>query len=184
LARVKPHTGWAALVALAGPPASAEVIAKRRLVMATTFETGAVYHAGQGLPLEKAEALIRSSAERFEGLARDALQALVAELRAAGGVRGGLGRGEAPAAPGKRAEIAPVRPPRRGGALPGGAGEGQPEPGAAGAGQGPRGHGLGRPVALAGHAGGAARGHGKASGRPWTRDQKEAALAAWIALAS
>lgn len=81
---MKPHTGWAAVVALAGPIASAKVVTKKRLDMATTFEEGAVYHKAQELPLARAEALIRSREEKFERIARDGLQEFLAELRAKG----------------------------------------------------------------------------------------------------
>jgi len=80
----KAHTGWAAAVALAGPPVQPKVVLKRRVEMETSFDAAAVYHAGRALPFAKAEALIRSSEERFEGAARVAIAAIAAELRAAG----------------------------------------------------------------------------------------------------
>src|SRR5262249_25871616 len=78
---IKAHTGWAAVVALAGPAASARVVAKRRIDMATTFDEGAVYHKGQELPFARAEALIRPSEEKFERTGRGALVALLAERK-------------------------------------------------------------------------------------------------------
>jgi hypothetical protein len=81
---MKSHTGWAAVVALAGPVTSAEVVAKRRIDMATTFDEGAVYHKGQELPVGRAEALIHSSEAKFERIARGALVDLIAELRKTG----------------------------------------------------------------------------------------------------
>jgi len=54
----KSHIGWTAGGALAGPAASAEVVAKRRIDMATTFDEGAVYHKWPGAPFDRAEALI------------------------------------------------------------------------------------------------------------------------------
>jgi len=98
---MKSHIGWAAVAALAGPAASAEVVAKLRIDMATTFDEGAVYHKGQDLPFDQAEALIRSSEEKFERTAREALSALVAELRAAGyeAVASGLVSGDGKALP-------------------------------------------------------------------------------------
>ena len=62
---MKSHIGWAAVVALAGPASSAEVVAKRRIDMATTFDEGAVYHKSQELPLDRAEALIRTSTPSY-----------------------------------------------------------------------------------------------------------------------
>lgn len=188
---IRPHTGWAALVALAGPAAGPEVVAKRRIDMATRFEEGAVYHVGQKLPLEKAEELIRSAGERFERLAREALEALAAGLRAAGcepvasGVVAGEGKPLPPlpailrshplvhAAEGElyrqvvaRASEACRIPARL---VP------AKELAARAAG------GLGIAPARLGPRLAAL---GKASGRPWARDQQEAALAAWIALAT
>ncbi len=76
----KTHTGWAAVVVIAGR----EVVAKGRIDLATDFRTGAVFHVGQELPLAQAQELISSSQARFEAKARDAIAALVEELRAAG----------------------------------------------------------------------------------------------------
>jgi hypothetical protein len=50
------------VVAIAGR----NVVAKRRIDLATDFRTGAVFHAGQELPLAQAQALISSSQARFE----------------------------------------------------------------------------------------------------------------------
>ena len=187
---IKSHIGWAAVVAVAGPVGSAEVVAKRRIDMATTFDEGAVYHKGQELSVARAEALIRSSEERFERTARETLVDLAAELRAAGcepvasGLVSGDGKPLPPLASILRSHVLvhaaeadlyrrvllrasenlriPVHKiPAR-----------EIEARAAGA--------LGidparLPARLAAL--------GKASGRPWARDQKESALAAWIALA-
>lgn len=184
------HIGWAAVVALAGPPGDVEVVARRRIVMATDFETGAVYHAGQALPLDRAEALVQASAERFEGLAREALSALGTELRDAGleplrcALIWGSGRALPPLAcilashplvhaaeaalyrevlerASEACRIPALRVPAKG----------LPARSAAALGLSPT-RLQSRLAAL-----------GKAAGRPWARDQKDAALAAWIALA-
>jgi hypothetical protein len=185
-----PHTGWAAVVGLSGSRAAPTVVAKRRVDMATTFETGAVYHAGQKLPLERAEALVRSSGQAFEATARASIAAVLAELRE---------RGLAPSASailrGGGRPLPPLATILRSHALVHAA-EGE----------------LYRTVlaraseacgltaafvpasGLAARVAGAVRipearvvsmlaELGKASGRPWTRDQKEATLAAWLALA-
>lgn len=185
-----PHIGWAAVVAIHGPPDAPVVGPKRRVVMATTFETGAVYHGAQALPVEEAEALVRSSEERFVATARDGVAAIVAELRdlglepiasvvLAGGARplpplasilrshalvhaaeGALYRrvlgraSEACALPVTSVPAAVL-----------------PERVARAAGIPP-----GRVDTILAQM-------GKASGRPWARDQKDAALAAWLALA-
>jgi hypothetical protein len=78
------HTGWAAAVAVAGPRDAPRVAAKVRVTLATTFEAGAVFHAGQGLAVEEARAFIEASEERFVALARVAVAALLAELRGRG----------------------------------------------------------------------------------------------------
>jgi hypothetical protein len=186
---MKSHIGWAAVVALAGPAQSAEVVAKRRIDMSTTFDEGAVYHMGQDLPFDRAEALIRSSEEKFERTAQKALSELVAELQAAGcqAVASGLvsrdGKALPPlasilkshalvhAAEGELYRRVLVRACEACGirALPIPAKE--IESRAAGVlGIAPA-ELPGRLVAL-----------GKRSGKPWARDQKESALAAWIAL--
>jgi hypothetical protein len=187
---MKSHTGWAAVVALAGPAASAEVVAKRRIDMATTFDEGAVYHKGQELPFDRAEALLRSSEEKFERTAREALAALAAELRANGcepvgvGLVSGGGKVLPPlaailksharvhAAEGElyrrvllRASEA-CRIPAL--AIPAKEIEARA---ASALGIAP----AGLPARLAAL--------GKASGRPWTRDQKDSALVAFIVLA-
>src|SRR3981081_1931460 len=83
----KTHTGWAAVVAVAGRA----VVARPRIDLATDFRTGAVFHVGQELPLAQAQELISSSQARFEAKARDAIAEIVEEIRAAGCV--GIGRG-------------------------------------------------------------------------------------------
>jgi hypothetical protein len=91
---IKTHTGWAAVIAVA----DGVVVAKRRIDLATTFRTGAVFHISQELPLEKAESYIAASRLRFETKARDALAELLDELRKRGcapatsGIVGGNGR--------------------------------------------------------------------------------------------
>lgn len=188
---MKSHTGWAAVVAVAGPAESAEVVARRRIDMATTFAEGAVYHAGQNLDVRRAEALILSSEEKFERTARDALLDLANALRNAGcqpvaaGVLAGSGKPLPPlpsilkshalvhAAEGElyrrvliRAtegcQIPPLRVPEK-----------EIEMRAAAA--------LGIvPARLSAWL----LALGKVAGKPWTKDHKQAAMAAWIALAS
>lgn len=185
----KAHIGWAALVALAGPAAAPKVVAKRRVEMAKTFDTGAVYHVGQKLPLGEAEALVRASEERFLELARAAIAELAAELRASG-----LEPVAARVVSGGERPLPPLEAILRSHALVHAA-EGE----------------LYRNVILraaaacniptarvpatdlradAARAAGFTEARvastlsaiGKASGKPWTQDQKESALAAWIGL--
>jgi hypothetical protein len=188
---IKTHTGWAAVVAVAGPIASANVVAKRRIDMATTFDEGAVYHKGQELPLAQAEALVRSSEEKFQRIARDALEELLAELRT---------DGRAPVAAalvsGKDKALPPLASILKSHALVHAAEgdlyrrvllraseacgiptllvpENQIEEQAVDALQTEPAELAQRLAAM-----------GKASGKPWTKDQKQSALVAWIALAA
>ncbi|HET9599304.1 MAG TPA: hypothetical protein VFP65_27270, partial [Anaeromyxobacteraceae bacterium] len=80
----RPHTGWAAVLGLSGPRDAPSIVAKGRVEMATTFESGAVYHMGQKLPVDEAEALVRSSEETFTAAARAQIASIADELRARG----------------------------------------------------------------------------------------------------
>ncbi len=176
---------------MAGPPDAPSVVAKRRVEMAATFDVGAVYHVGQGLPFAKAEAFILSSERTFEATARASIAAIAAELR-------GLGLEPIASAvvAGGAKPLPPLEAILRSHALVHAA-EGE----------------LYRRVlarasaacsipatfvpakdlpARAARAAGIPERRiasklaeiGKASGKPWARDQKDAALAAWIALAA
>ena len=180
------HIGKAAVVAVGGAADAPEILGKAVLQVATTFEEGAVFHMGQELPLDEARALIRDSEVRFTERARDQLAVFVARLGArvvaAGMVaappkvlpplesilkahplvhaaEGELYRrvfSEAAAALGAAPERVPADAlARRAGAAAG----------------------L-TPAKLAARL----AAMGKASGKPWAADQKQAALAAWIAL--
>jgi hypothetical protein len=186
------HTGWAAAVAVAGPLDAPNIAAKGRVTMATTFAAGGVFHMAQGLPLAEAEALIRESEERLPGAARDAIAACGASLRD----RGLEPVASAVLAGGAARPLPPVEAILRSHPLVHAA-EGE----------------LYRrvitraseacdlPVAVVPardlpiRVAGATRLSskrvlsilaeiGKASGKPWTKDQKEAALAAWLTLAT
>lgn len=77
------HTGWAAMVAVSGPAISAAVLDRRRLVMIPGSDPERprfVYHAARELQLEPAERLIRESAALAREGATAALQAAVEEL--------------------------------------------------------------------------------------------------------
>jgi len=182
---LKARTGSAALVALAGAADAPRIVAKTRIVMATTFETGAVYHAAQELSLAAAEAHVAKSARTFEALAVKALQALRTELGADFFWTGGA----LVAAPAKPAlplvQIIAAHPRVH-------AAEGElyrrvVERAAVACGlkmvrvaptelvaQAARAAGLRPPEVEGGLAA-----LGKASGPPWTKEEKECALAAW-----
>jgi hypothetical protein len=76
----KGRIGRAAVVAVAARSDGLEVVAKRRLDLATTFEEGAVYHVAQELPLAKASAMISAAAKKFERDAGKLVAALLEEL--------------------------------------------------------------------------------------------------------
>src|SRR5580700_10110261 len=80
---LRAHSGWAALVALAGPASSPEVIARRRIEIADPGIRGSKqpYHAAEPLEFSDAKALIEHCAASTRRLARDALQAAIDGLR-------------------------------------------------------------------------------------------------------
>jgi hypothetical protein len=185
-----PHIGWAAVVAISGSHDAPSVVAKRRIDMATTFDTGAVYHVGQALPPARAEALVRSSERTFAAAARASIAALAAELRDRGlePIASAVPRGSAKPLP-------PLEAILRSHALVHAA-EGELYRRVLARAS----EACGIPAAfvpakslqaLAARAAGIPEKRivsilaviGKASGKPWARDQKLAALAAWFALA-
>ncbi len=80
------HSGWAALVAVAGPPRSPTVIDRRRIELADPGIPGSnqPYHAAAGFELTEAEELVRRCAEGARLLARRALRAVIDDLRERG----------------------------------------------------------------------------------------------------
>jgi hypothetical protein len=188
---IRSHIGWAAVVSVAGPTASPDVVSKRRIDIAITFDEGAVYHNSQKLSLAQAAALIGSSEEKFERVARGALMELLAELRRTGcepvasALVSGSGKALPPldsilkshalvhAAEGELYRRVLLHASEGCGlpalAIPGSDLEAR----AASALGSSQTQISARLVAL-----------GKASGTPWTKDYKESTLAAWIALRS
>ncbi len=98
------HSGWAAAVAVSGPPSAPEVVDRRRIEIADAEDPDAKqpYHAAEGLDLKDAERLVRRCTQTSQRLARAAVGTILAELRAAGhGVVGcGLLQGSGRALPG------------------------------------------------------------------------------------
>ena len=86
-----PHSGWAALVVVAGNPSRPDVVDRRRIEMADPKVPGSKqpYHEAEGLELGEARHLLKRHADRAEALAYDALRAVVGELRAGGHVARG-----------------------------------------------------------------------------------------------
>ncbi len=80
------HSGWAAMVALAGPPASPAVIVRRRIELADPRTPRPVqpYHAAEKLDLAEAEQIVSHAREEARRMAREALRAVSEELRKAG----------------------------------------------------------------------------------------------------
>jgi hypothetical protein len=80
---LRAHSGWAALVALAGSADSPEVIARRRIEIADPGIGGSKqpFHAAEHLEFPDAEAYIERCQESTRKLAREALQAAMDGLR-------------------------------------------------------------------------------------------------------
>ena len=87
------HSGWAALVAIAGSPDSPAVIDRRRIELAEPGIPASKqpYHAAAALDLKKAEELVRRSADRAKLLARRALGAALDDLKKEGHEVAGCG---------------------------------------------------------------------------------------------
>jgi hypothetical protein len=77
------HSGWATLVAVAGPVASPGLVVRRRVELSRRTPQQP-FHAAEGRPFGAAEALIRRSTDEASGLAERAVREALAELRAAG----------------------------------------------------------------------------------------------------
>jgi len=186
---LKPRTGRAAVVAIAGPVDAPRILFKTRIDVATTFEEGAVFHVAQALPLKEARTRVEASERRFIERARVELAKIQRQLGAplvtAGLVagkpkplpalesilkahplvhaaEGALYRRVFAAACSKLCATPPFSFPQEKLVM-----------------------GLATALAIAPEvllARLAAM--GKASGRPWAQEQKQATLAAWMALAA
>jgi len=78
------HTGWAAMIAVAGPPKSPVILDRRRVEMMGNEPTNPrfVYHyAAESLALPAAERFVRKAIEQSRDNALVALEAAIAELR-------------------------------------------------------------------------------------------------------
>jgi hypothetical protein len=80
---LRAHSGWAALVALAGPATSPEVIARRRIEIADPAIRGSKqpFHAAEPMEFPDAQAYIERCSDSTGQLAREALQAAMDGLR-------------------------------------------------------------------------------------------------------
>ena len=183
------HSGWAALVAVAGTAAEPAAVLRRRVELSRRTPRQP-FHAAEGQAFAAAEDLVRRATAEATALAEGAVREAVAELRAGGHapVAGGLLLAAGRPLPGLREILASHalihaaegelfrdvlrRASRDGGLRLVEVGERELEARAA--------RSLGRPATeiqrrLAEW--------GKALGPPWTQDEKRAALVAWVALA-
>ena len=80
------HSGWAAMVEVAGTPALPRVLARSRIVIADPAMAGSKqpYHAAAELPPARAESMVQAAIDSARGLAREALEAAIRALRSAG----------------------------------------------------------------------------------------------------
>jgi hypothetical protein len=87
------HSGWAAMVAVAGTMGAPRVLERRRMVIADPEIPGSrqPYHAAAALPFPEAESAVRQAIESSRGLALEAMSAAVQALRAQGHEVGGCG---------------------------------------------------------------------------------------------
>jgi len=85
------HSGWAALVVVAGPVAEPVAVVRRRVELSRRTPRQP-FHAAEGRPFAAAEDLIRRSTDEARDLAERAVREAVTELREAGheAVAGGL----------------------------------------------------------------------------------------------
>lgn len=187
------HSGWAALVAMAGSPEAPQVIDRRRIETCDPSIRGSKqpYHAAEPLDFADAEALLEKCAQSTVQLSRQALQAAVNDLQKKGyrADSCGLTLGSGRALPGLRAVLAShalihtaegefyrnalAEAGEQCGLTVVGVKEKELYERGAAHFRIPSGELVRRVAAL-----------GKAVGAPWTQDQKCAALAAWLALAN
>src|ERR1035438_7866065 len=87
------HSGWAAMVAVAGTIDALRVLDRRRIVIADPQTPGSKqpYHAAAELPFPQAEALVRQTIESSRALALEAIAATVKVLRSQGHEVAGCG---------------------------------------------------------------------------------------------
>ncbi len=83
---MRPHSGWAALVAVAGTPRSPEVLDRRRIEIADPEIDGSMqpYHAAEALELDRARQYLERCGEHARLRAREALKEVLDDLRADG----------------------------------------------------------------------------------------------------
>ncbi len=80
------HSGWAAMVAVAGAVHKPVVIERRRIIIADPQLPGSrqPYHAAAAMPFAAGEALVRGAIQSSRELARQAIVTAASDLRAQG----------------------------------------------------------------------------------------------------
>src|SRR5947207_1296142 len=80
------HSGWAAVVGVAGAVEAPRVVDRRRISIADVEcpTSKQPYHAAAELPLAQAEAIVNKAINSSRALALEAISATVTELRARG----------------------------------------------------------------------------------------------------
>jgi len=80
------HSGWAAAVAVIGPPNAPAVVSRRRIEMRERGAAGPwqPYHAAAGLDIREAEQSVANCAARAAALAADGLRGMVEDLKRLG----------------------------------------------------------------------------------------------------
>ena len=94
------HSGWAALVVVAGTPREPVAVHRRRVIIADPAIPGSKqpFHAAEGWPLAKTEEYLNRCIGRTKLMARDAVSTLIASLQESGhsvrgcGILGASGR--------------------------------------------------------------------------------------------
>ncbi len=77
------HSGWAVLVAVAGPPAAPAIVLRRRVPLSRRTPRQP-FHAAEGRPFPAAADLVRRATAEARSLADKAVEDAVSELRTAG----------------------------------------------------------------------------------------------------
>ena len=80
------HSGWAALVALAGPPQAPQVIDRRRIEIADASISGSKqpYHAAEPMDFPDAQAFLKRCSRSTSRLAIQSLRGVIDDIRARG----------------------------------------------------------------------------------------------------
>lgn len=85
------HSGWAAMVVVAGLPRSPAVIDRRRIELTKSGIPRQPYHAAEGMELKAAEKFLRRCTNTAKLLARQAVRAAIDDLRKKGYAVAGSG---------------------------------------------------------------------------------------------